>query len=300
MRIDPAPTATALSSTADPSVTGEPVTLTAQVSTPRTPFFTRPDTGTVTFRDGAAVLCRDVAPPFGSTYTCGLPNGLSTGGHDLTATFSGTPLFAGSTGALPQTVGRAPTATTLTSSAPVSADLGAPVTFTAAVAVPSPGAGTPTGTVQFAVDGRPAGDPVPLGSGGATSPPVSGLAPGAHAVTAAYSGDGGYADSRYEPLTQQVDAGAVTITGLYSTSLNVTRDTVLRGATVTGPVTVQPGASLAVDGSTITGSLRSTGAAALRLCGTAVTGPVAVSGSSGPVLLGDSGAHPWTGCLGDS
>ena len=67
-----------------------------------------------------------------------------------------------------------------------------PVTFTAQV-VAGAHAGTPTGDVQFFVDGAELGAPVALsGSGEATSEAVAGLAPGGHRIEAAYIGARSY------------------------------------------------------------------------------------------------------------
>jgi hypothetical protein len=68
------------------------------------------------------------------------------------------------------------------------AALGAPVTFTATVA-PTAQSVTPSGTVQFYADGTPAGAPVTLSGGSATSAPVSGLGVGSHSIRATFTGD---------------------------------------------------------------------------------------------------------------
>ncbi|MFE7190115.1 phosphodiester glycosidase family protein [Kitasatospora sp. NPDC057595] len=61
--------------------------------------------------------------------------------------------------------------------------------------------------------------------------------------------------------------------------------TCLDGATVTGPVLVQPGAALVATGSTFKGPVSARGAAAFVLTDSQVSGPVAVSGSTGQVAL---------------
>ena len=66
--------------------------------------------------------------------------------------------------------------------------LGQSVTFSANVTAISPGGGTPTGTVQFAIDGSNFGSPVTLVSGSAASGSISTLTSGTHTVTAVYSG----------------------------------------------------------------------------------------------------------------
>jgi hypothetical protein len=73
--------------------------------------------------------------------------------------------------------------------------VGQSVTFTATVTANGPGGGTPTGTVQFQIDGINFGNPVTLSGGHATSGSISSLAVGGHTVTAGYSGDGSFATS---------------------------------------------------------------------------------------------------------
>ncbi len=83
------------------------------------------------------------------------------------------------------------------------------VTFTATVT--STAGGTPTGTVQFKVDGVNAGAAVALNASGVTTFTTSSLYPGTHAITADYSGD-----ATFNPGTgtlapdQQIDCPKVT------------------------------------------------------------------------------------------
>src|SRR5690606_21904118 len=91
-------------------------------------------------------------------------------------------------------VTKAKTTTTVTASPAAPSIYGQPVTFTAAVARVTPGAGTPTGTVQFLLDGEDIGAPVPVSGGQATSAPVTPDA-GPHVVTAIYSGDASFSGS---------------------------------------------------------------------------------------------------------
>ena len=81
-------------------------------------------------------------------------------------------------------IAKAATATSLTSS-PSPSGVGQNVTFTATV---SSGAGIPTGSVQFKVDGANFGSPVTLNAGGVATLQTSSLAAGAHTVAADYSG----------------------------------------------------------------------------------------------------------------
>jgi uncharacterized delta-60 repeat protein/CSLREA domain-containing protein len=85
-------------------------------------------------------------------------------------------------------IAKAATATAVNASANPSG-AGQSVTFSATV---TSLAGTPTGTVQFKVDGTNAGAPSALNAGGVATFTTSGLAAGAHAVTAEYGGDSNF------------------------------------------------------------------------------------------------------------
>ncbi|HEY2154228.1 MAG TPA: Ig-like domain repeat protein, partial [Isosphaeraceae bacterium] len=65
--------------------------------------------------------------------------------------------------------------------------------FFGAGVVPIAGLGTPTGTIQFVVDGATFGAPVPLMADGAISPSLATLGAGVHHVAAVYLGDATYA-----------------------------------------------------------------------------------------------------------
>ena len=95
--------------------------------------------------------------------------------------------------------GPSPTSTAAASSLNPST-LGQTVTFTATVT-----GNSPTGTVQFKDGASNLGSPVAL-SGGTASLATSGLAQGAHSITAVYGGDAGNAASTSPILTQTVDA----------------------------------------------------------------------------------------------
>ena len=195
----PTATTTAIATSASPSVFGQSVTFTATVSSSGgdTP------SGTVTFTDGSNTLGSAAVDATGHAVLT--TSALSIGSHGIIATYSGDASFAGSTSAsIPQTVNRAATTTAIASSAnPVTA--GQPVSFTATIAVVSPGAGAPSGSVQFVIDGTNFGSPVPLGAGGtATSAATTTLAAGSHTVTAVYGSDGSFAGSTSAGLTQTV------------------------------------------------------------------------------------------------
>ena len=77
---------------------------------------------------------------------------------------------------------------TVLSCSPDSPVYGQAVTLTATVGASPPGAGVPSGTVQFRIDGTNFGQPVSL-TGGIASATASGLAAGNHSVAATFSSD---------------------------------------------------------------------------------------------------------------
>ncbi|MBD0369759.1 MAG: DUF11 domain-containing protein [Pyrinomonadaceae bacterium] len=109
-----------------------------------------------------------------------------TGAGDctITATQSGNANFNSASTQQGFSIGKAVTSTTITSSANPSG-LGQNVTFTATVNATGV---TPTGTVQFKVDGVNAGAPVALNGSGAASFSTNTLTAGNHSITADYSG----------------------------------------------------------------------------------------------------------------
>jgi len=252
-------TATAVTSSKNPSAYGETVTFTATVTAEgATPA------GTVEFRDGATVLGAAVLDGAGKAT---LPAGnLAVGDHPITAAFTGDDPFADSTSAvLTQKVDPAPTAVELTSSANPST-LGQPVMITAKVTSGVTGVGTPTGSVQF-LEGATVLGTVPIGPAGTAEIPL-GLPVGSHPITAVYAGDGTFAASTSEVLTQVVSAAPLkpTSTALSST-LNPSKvgQSVTFSATVEGEGGTPTGTVEFRDGTTVIGSapLDGTGKASL-------------------------------------
>ena len=179
-----APTVT-LSSSANPSVFGQSVAVTATLSAVAPGAGTL--TGAVTFSDGATTLGSVNLANGQASFT--LP-ALAIGSHPITASYAGDGNFNSSSSTLAQTVNKAPTATTLSSSANPST-ISQSVTFTATVSVVAPGTGTPTGSVTFN-DGTNALSTVPLSSSGTATFTNSTLALNSHSITAVYSGDASF------------------------------------------------------------------------------------------------------------
>ncbi|EXU64564.1 vegetative cell wall protein, partial [Streptomyces sp. PRh5] len=194
-----AATTTTVTSTPDPSVVGQSVTIKATVSSASgTPV------GAVTFSFGdgtntaVGILSGGIATVTHTyTTTTGSP-------FTITATYNGTENFAASSGTDTQTVNKAATTTAVVSS-PNPSLVSDPVTVTATVSPVAPGAGTPTGTVTLAITNRtPQVVTLVNGTASATFNP---LQKGTHTVTANYNGDIDYATSSAS-ITQTVNTGS--------------------------------------------------------------------------------------------
>src|SRR5262249_6984693 len=145
--------------------------------------------GTVTFTEGATTLASGVPVDATGHASFGISS-LVVGSHTITATFSGSTGWLGSSGdsTTPQIVNPADTTTTVASSASPSV-FGQSVSFTATVTANPPSTATVnTGTVQFLIDGVNFGAPVSVDSSGmGTSGATTTLTPGMHTITANYS-----------------------------------------------------------------------------------------------------------------
>ena len=194
-------------------------------------------TGTVTVAGGSG--CTNVPVATGQCSFASDTAGLKS----LVATYSGDTNFNGSVSAgVSHQVNPAATTTGVTSDVNPSVH-GQGVTFTATVSASLPGAGTPTGTVQF-LDGATtmcAASPLD-GTGHATCGPVGGLSTSSHSITAVYSSDANYNASTSPALTQVVTASATTTTVASSVNPSVHGQAVTFTATVvaTGPGTGIP------------------------------------------------------------
>jgi hypothetical protein len=182
-----APTSTTtVSSAVNPSVYGQTVPLTATVSGSCSGTVA----GTVQFRADGADL-GGPRPVDGAGHATLDTSALAVGTHPIDATFtSSSGDLTGSSGSLAggQVVKPADTSTAVSSSADPS-EFGAPVTLTAATTVDPPGAGSPTGNVQFADAGSPLGAARAVDGTGHASIVTSGLAVGSHPITAAFTSD---------------------------------------------------------------------------------------------------------------
>ncbi|QIG39691.1 Ig-like domain repeat protein [Microbacterium sp. 4R-513] len=127
--VDLAPTTTTITSSVNPSVVGQAVTLTATVTAGGSPV----PTGTVAFFDGVIALGAPVAlaPDGTATFTT---SAFAEGTHPISAVYSGSPAYATSTGNLIQAV-----------LPPVVADAGGPYSVAEGAALTLDGSGSSPG-----------------------------------------------------------------------------------------------------------------------------------------------------------
>ena len=181
--VDPDGTAVHVTASANPAEFGAPLALEAEVQ-PRPPVSLTP-TGSVAF-DAGAEECTGTLTA-GAT-SCSPPDPLAPAAYEVDAHYSGDADFDPSDGALGLQVTKAKTEGAVTGIPPGPSVFSQSVSFSAAIGRVTPGAGTPTGNVQFALDGVPIGGPIPLEDGTATTSPLTPEA-GPHVVSAAYAGD---------------------------------------------------------------------------------------------------------------
>jgi RHS repeat-associated protein len=232
LTVKPLDTTTSLSSSIQSPVYGESVTFTA-TETAQGSEAPKPD-GTVEFKDGDNVIGEGTLDGNGSaTFTT---SKLDAGEHTIVAVYQGTSNFNTSTSSdFNETVSAAATTTTLTSN-PEPSLYGQSITFTATVTPVSPGGGTPTGTVEFDIDGSEAGTDTLDGSGTATFQTDT-LEVGDHVVTAIYQGDdkGNYEGSTSDEFDQAVKPIPTTTDLSSDTNPSVYGQSVTFTATVTAP-----------------------------------------------------------------
>ncbi len=248
-------TSTSVTTSVDPALVGQSVTLTAAITSENagTP------TGTVTLLNGTTVLGTATLSAATSGAEASLTaSGLAVGANGITAVYSGDSTFAGSTSAsLDESVQQIVSYTALSSSIAVSSS-GQPVTFTATV-VGATG-GTPTGTVTFR-DGNTALGTVSVSaaSGGAQATyTTSALSNGTHVITALYSGDSTLLTSTAS-LSQDVgQSWAASTTTTVSSSLDPAAPgqavTFTATITSTGSSSTPTGMVAFMDGSSLVGT----------------------------------------------
>jgi 6-phosphogluconolactonase (cycloisomerase 2 family) len=254
--VNQAGTATSLSSSASPSLSGQQVTFTATV-TANAPSGGAP-TGSVVFKDGGTTIsgCGSVTVS-GGTAQCDVTySGPAGSPHQITAGYGGDADYAPSatTSALPQTVNKAGTSTSVTSSGNPSAR-GQQVTYTASVSVSAPGTGLPTGTVAFSDGGSTISGcgSVAVASGVAhCSVTYVDTTGSPHQITATYGSDANYAGSGSTTFSQAVVENGSSTSVASSANPSVSGEQVTYTVTVSGGGAGTPTGTVAfTDGGTV-------------------------------------------------
>ncbi len=205
---------------------GDPYQITAQVQGVGTEQM---PTGQVTFLSDNKVIGQVPLDSEGkATFTA---NGLEAGVRDVQAFYQSDTWFASSSTINEVTVTEG--TSTIVSSSPNPSSYGSTITFTATVSPNDVGAGTPTGSVIFTIDGV-ASAPVSVDGSGQATLSASTLDVGTHTVSAAFTGTNGWGNSEGSGSDQNVTADTDTSIG---SSLNPSTvgDSVTFTATVTGP-----------------------------------------------------------------
>jgi Bacterial Ig-like domain (group 3)/FG-GAP-like repeat len=231
-------TATALTSSLNPSVYGQSVIFTASVSSSSgTP------TGTVAFYNGPSAIGSATLTGGSASISVSL---LASGSQSITAAYQGAGDYAPSTSSpLSQVVTTATTATTLASSAnPAHAKQ--IVTYTATVG--SQYGGAATGSVTFQDNGAVLAT-VPV-SGNQASTSTSYSADGTHSIVATYSGDANNAASTSPVLTEKIEKAGKTYPS--ETTLATSGSPSYAGQPVTFTATVTSLYGTIPDGETVT------------------------------------------------
>ena len=291
-----APTSTIVTSSVNASTFGQSVTFTATVTNIGTGTAT--PTGTVQFSiDGTAFvgpvpLSSSGPAPAVSFQTATLT--VSGSPHTIKAVYTNTDgSFSGSSGTLSQTVNPAPTSTSVASSVTPSI-FGQSVTFTATVnnsSAAGVSTATPTGSVQFSIDGAAFGGPVRLSGSGAAATGTSTatatltVSGSPHTIKALYTNTDGNFVGSSGIVNQTVNPALTSTTVISSTNPSII------GQSVTFTATVVNASGAAISTATPTGSVQ-------FMDGASVLGSPQVLSGQGTATLTTSaltaGTHPIT------
>jgi sugar lactone lactonase YvrE len=227
---------TSLAVSVSPVIQGNPLSLTAMVTSDSPGLG-----GQVSFLDGATVIG---SSPLGATGGTSLSLAtLSPGTHTLTAVYGGDTNHAGSTSAaITEVVLATPSATFTSNNNPAAS--GQNVTLTVLLS-----GGTkvvPTGTAVLLDNGAPLAS-VPLNNSGGGSFTTSALTVGTHAITLSYAGDANFAATTAQLTQTVIDAKtATTLSGpsnpaTFGQAVSLTATVTSNGGAATGTVTFTDG-----------------------------------------------------------
>lgn len=249
------PTATTLTSSANPSAVGQAVTFTATVSSNSSTL-----TGSVQFMDGTTVLGGGPQLLNSTTRTASLTTtSLALGSHSITAVYSGDNLSATSTSpALTQVVKQ--TSVLLIASNDNPARVYDPITFTVTVSETPAGGIAPVGSIVFSADGSLLPNGTIAIVNGSASYTTALLAAGSHIVTATYGGDVNNLPASSNALTEIVNTASSSTTLTTSNATVSFTSPVTLTATVLGNNSSTPtGSVIFKDGPTVIGTVTVSG-----------------------------------------
>jgi hypothetical protein len=241
---------------------------------------------------GAACV---LTPSTSTASTCAstvTPANVATSPHMITGTYAADAVHSGSSNTAALSVAKADTTTAIVSSANPSV-FGQPVTFTATVAPVAPGAGTPTGTVDF-FDGTTQIGSGTL-SGGVAAISTSTLTVGSHTINASYNGDPNFNTSTGS-LLQQVNKADTSTTVASNHNPSVFGQSVTFTATVAAvaPGTGSPSGTVSFfDGTTLLGTRALGGGHAMLITSALITGSHTINAT----YNGDGDFNTSTGSL---
>lgn len=234
---------------ASPANYGDPVTITVTVTSGGgTP------TGYVAFDDNGTVIGQVYLD--GSGQAQFTTSSRSVGSHSMGAVYESDTYFASSGGGVSSPVQAVTSMTAGTSPNP--STFGQTVTLSADVSSVNPAAGIPTGSVTWKEGATVLGTGTVNGSGHASAT-ISTLSVGSHAISAEFTGSGGYVNTTASAGTHNVTATTSTAVGsspnpsFSGQSVTFTATVTSGGGTPTGSVVFtidgSAGSSIAVDGS---------------------------------------------------
>jgi hypothetical protein len=216
-------------------IAGQTITITGTVTDPRFP-----PTGTVTFFvNGNAVGSSMLDGSGNATLMTTIAN---PGFFTASISYGGDAAYLSASSVTGEFNALAPTSSTVAAN-PNTSIVTQPVSLVSVVS--STFAGTPTGTVQFFVDGSAFGSPATLdGTGTATLVVPAGFAIGSHTVESIYSGDSAFGPSSAGPTPFTVNPSPTTTTILVAPNPVFATDPIFISATVVGSIAATPTGSV--------------------------------------------------------
>lgn len=196
LTVNPAQAGSALSSSANPSVFGQAVTLVGTVTAVAGGVTPTTGNGVHFLIDDVAVCAGVVLVPTGmanaASASCTMPqSSMGAGSHTVKFVYAGDANNQASNATLSQTVNAAPTTTTITP--PSGIRLGESLNVTVSVGAQPPGAGTPAGTVTVEDGGENCTAVLSNGTGVCTLTPPAPA--GSHRISATYTATSEFASS---------------------------------------------------------------------------------------------------------